>query len=68
MLPGNEFYWHAFQDLITDRPIGMATGSIPWSSLNEYHKRYDCGEFEKFAQIIRALDSFQLRYGKDGKS
>lgn len=52
-----QFYLDAFQSLRYDRPIGMAVGPIPWSSLDRYAQRYDIGDFAKFERYIRAMEA-----------
>ena len=47
-----EFYWSAFNDLMTDTD---QYGSIRWSALDSYARRYSVN-FETFRYIIRALE------------
>lgn len=47
-----EFYWSAFNDLLTDTDLN---GAIRWSSLDRYARRYSVN-FETFRYIIRALE------------
>jgi hypothetical protein len=73
---GLELYWKAFQDLSSDRDIGMGVGPIPWSSMNEWgarnHIRGD--DFERFVAVLRGMDSIYMdkqskkAKGKMGKS
>lgn len=52
------FEWSAFRSLSTDRPIGLAMGPIPWSSIDRFADRYaiDGDEFDRFAALIQAMD------------
>lgn len=57
--PLSEFYWHAFNDLASERQIGMGVGYIPWSKAKEYasHHGVDAGgAFDRFWAIVRAVD------------
>lgn len=56
--PELRMYWDAFHDLSTCRQIGMASGPIPWTALNEYALRYGIvGDgFDRFCRLIRAMD------------
>ncbi|MGI4886098.1 MAG: phage tail assembly chaperone [Janthinobacterium lividum] len=62
LLPHLGFYLDAFQSLRYDRPIGMALGPIPWSSLDRYAQRYDVGDFDVFESHIRALENVLLQH------
>lgn len=59
----NAFYWEAFQDLSTERQIGMGIGPIPRSATMSYAS--ESGLFgdaaEQFASIIRMVDVEYLR-------
>lgn len=59
--------WDAFWALSTDRPIGMSTGAIPWTSIDRYAARYhiEGDEFDRFHDLIRALDAAFLSYKKE---
>lgn len=59
--------WTAFWALSTDRPVGMAQGAIPWTSIDRYAARYGISndEFDRFHDLIRALDAAFLSYKKD---
>lgn len=52
------FYWNAFWDLNSTRPIGFSIGAIPWTAADQYAKRYDLSsnDFELFWAIINQLD------------
>jgi hypothetical protein len=58
--------WDAFWALSTDRPAGLAQGAIPWTSIDRYAARYriDGDEFDRFHDLIRALDAAFLSYKK----
>ena len=54
---GFEFYYDAFQELSTARPIGLAVGPIPFTAIAEYFKIYELQDFEEFAYLIRRMDN-----------
>lgn len=58
------FEWSAFHALSTDRQLGMAMGPIPWSAIDRYAIRYriDGDDFDRFAQLIQAMDVAFLDY------
>ncbi len=61
----NNFYWMAFHDLITCRPMGFGGPlPIPWTVLNEYAERYGLEGFfyDEFIYIIKELDIFHLKW------
>lgn len=54
------FYWEAFWELNTTR---HELGSIPWTAMNEYCKRWGIDsetEFDSFCFFIRGLDNEYL--------
>ena len=59
--------WEAFAQLSTDRPVGLARGAIPWSSIDRYAARHgiDGDDFNRFCALIRAMDAAYLAYFKD---
>lgn len=57
------FVWDAFWNLTTDRPVGFATGPIPWGSIDRYavrHRIDGADAFERFLALIRAMDGAYL--------
>ena len=64
---GLDLYWKAFQDLSSDRDIGMGVGPIPWSSLNAWAARNSIrgDDFERFVMVLRGLDNIYME--KQGK-
>jgi hypothetical protein len=54
--------WAAFWDLTTDRQIGFATGPIPWSAIDRYAARYRIPDFDRFSELIRAMDATYLEH------
>lgn len=63
--PSLMFYWDAFWELSTTR---HELGPIPWTSLNEYCKRWritDPVEFDEFTFYIRGIDGAYLKYKSD---
>lgn len=61
--PAWHFFWAAFWDLGTERPIGMGLGPIPDSALREYarHSGVTGDLLDSFKVIIRAVDAEYLR-------
>jgi len=56
-------YLEAFRELGTCRPSGMGgTGYIPFTSIIEYSKIYDVGEFEDFIYLIREMDKTYIDF------
>lgn len=53
------FFWRAFQELESERPIGMDEGRIPFSSIMRYADEYNLigAEREALNRIIRRLDN-----------
>lgn len=68
LLPGLELFYAAFNDLHTCRPVGMAEGQIPWTTIDLYCERYDItgDQREDFFYHIRELDHAYLEH-KSGK-
>lgn len=62
LLPGLQFYYQAFLDLSTCRPLGMSEGPIPWSALNTYAEREGLtdDDYDRFSSLIRAMDAAYL--------
>jgi hypothetical protein len=60
--PGLDLYWRAFQDLSTDRDVGMGVGPIPWLAIHAWAERnYIRGDdFERLVLILRGLDNIYL--------
>lgn len=58
------FYWNAFWDLSTDRPMTFGgAGAIPWSAIDRWADRHGVAGPESFARLlflIRALDRVWL--------
>ena len=60
LLPGLDFYFTAFQELQSERPIGMAAGCIPWSSIINwaaFHGLDDPDEVDTLITYTRAMES-----------
>lgn len=59
---GLELYWKAFQDLSSDRDIGMGIGPIPWSSIHTWGSRNHIvgDDFERLVLMIRGLDAVYM--------
>lgn len=59
LLPGADEFLTAFWELSTDRPVGMAVGSIPFSSISAYalwHSYEGADELAVLVRMIRACD------------
>ncbi len=64
------FYWRAFNELSSDRPLGSSggAGSIPWTAIDRYATRHGIGDpdaFDRFMSLIRAMDRVYLDYAAD---
>ena len=59
----NEFYWWAFSELASDRPIGMTLGAIPTTSIIAFCNEHRIYGYERyvFQFCMRGLDNEQLR-------
>lgn len=57
------FHWEAFNDLSSERQIGMGVGPIPRSAVKAYAEEFDIvgDAFDKFYRIIRAVDLEYLK-------
>lgn len=57
--PGAGMWWQCFTDLQSDRPMGMGLGPVPWSSIDQWARRYSIpdDEFAVLAHVIRRLDA-----------
>lgn len=64
LLPGLGFYYEAFLELSSCRQIGMGTGPIPWTAIQEYADRVGIRgqERERFTEVIRAVDVAYLEH------
>lgn len=59
------FVWDAFWHLSADRPVGFATGPIPWTAIDRYASRHrldGADDFQRFADLIRAMDGTYLEH------
>ena len=60
LLPGLDFYFTAYRELSYDRPVGMALGPIPWSSIikwGELHGITDLDDLDVLIHHIRAMEN-----------
>lgn len=59
----NEFYWWAFSEIITERPLGMSLGPIPNSKIQEFCNEWAIWGYERyvFTHCMRQLDNRQLK-------
>jgi hypothetical protein len=60
-----QFYWLAFNDLTSERQIGMGIGPIPYSALRAYATEYGIrghDEFDYFRWLLQAMDNHYLAH------
>jgi hypothetical protein len=59
--------WEAFDQLSTDRPVGLTRGAIPWTAIDRYAARHgiEAEDFDRFCALIRAMDTAYLAHFKD---
>lgn|SRR5690606_30045857 len=65
LLPGLDFYFTAYRELRYDRPVGMAMGPIPWSSIikwGELHGITDLDDLAVLEHHIRAMENALYEY------
>jgi hypothetical protein len=64
LIPGTDFYMKAFEDLKTERSIGMGMGLIPWRAMIQYavHVGLDGANTDNFVIIIKAMDHAYLNW------
>lgn len=58
------FAYQAFNEIATDRALGMALGPIPFMAIDAYATRYgirDTDEFDRFRVLIRVIEREQDR-------
>ena len=60
----------AFNDLGTERQIGMALGPLPWSKIVKYagHYHLEPDVTEAFVDIMRTMDVAYLDYNANNKT
>lgn len=58
LLPGLDFYFNAYIDLQNDRPMGMAIGPIPWSSIVTFAQIHslDLDDLHELNHLIRKME------------
>lgn len=56
------FYWEAFNELSTERQIGMGVGPIPRSAIKAYADEFGIAgdDYDPFHRIIRTMDNAYL--------
>lgn len=61
---GLHFYFFAFHELSSSRPVGWGMMPIPWSTIAEYAVLFglEADEFEDLVHHVRALDRVYLEY------
>lgn len=60
---GLDFYLEVYLDLCSDKDIGFGEGPIPWSSMDNWAKRYNIVgyEFERMVSVLRYADNEILK-------
>lgn len=58
LLLGLEFYWTAFWELSSCRPVGFGFGPIPWTVIIDYAAAFEVepDDVSDFIYLIRAMD------------
>lgn len=62
--PEAAFAYQAFNEIASDRQIGMMLGPIPFTAIEAYARRYrlrDLDEFDRFRGLIRTIEREQNR-------
>ena len=69
ILPQHQLYMEAFNELSTERQIGMGVGPIPRSAIRAYAQELGIvgDEFEHFHRIIRLVDNDYLQAANSSK-
>ena len=62
LLQGLDFFYNAFGQLSTCRPVGMGLGSIPWTAIDRYAERNDVEDFDEFLYMVRKMDDAYIEY------
>jgi hypothetical protein len=64
---GLDFFFRAWIELGSERPIGFDEGPIPWDSIRKYCNEYDIvGELrEDTFYLVRSMDNAYLKYRRD---
>jgi hypothetical protein len=60
ILEAAEFYWQAFNELSSDRSMGMGLGPIPYSSIRAWADEHGVtgrDDFDFFHGVIRGVDT-----------
>lgn len=65
LLTGLDFYFNAFDELKTERQLGMALGPIPWYSVvrwAEFHGLRNPDDVDVLLRYIRAMEGTQREH------
>jgi hypothetical protein len=64
---GLEFYWNAFHELGTCRPVGFGMGQIPWTAIHMYAEaqELDWEDEETLRYLIREMDNAFIEHNKE---
>jgi len=65
LLPGQNFYLEAFDQLTTCRFVGGGSiGRIPWTALWKYSEAHGMSEeeFKLFQHVINCMDTFYVQW------
>jgi len=67
---GQRFWYNAFLDLSTDRPVGFGEGPIPWSSIECYADAFRLRDLDRedLHFHVRSLDKAYLKFKADKAS
>ena len=68
MMAGLEIYFKAYQDLLTERAVGMSIGLIPWYSIVRWCKHYSItkiNDIENVIRYVRALETAANEWQKN---
>lgn len=59
----NEFYWWSFSELLSERPVGMNVGPIPYSAISRFADEHGIRGYERyvFHYCMRGLDNLHLK-------
>lgn len=61
----DRFWLDCFNELSTCRQVGMGSGAIPWTAINEYALSIGYPFPKDFSFLIRAMDTAWLKWHND---
>jgi hypothetical protein len=68
LMPGLDVYLTAYHELLHDRAIGMAAGTIPWSSMQRWavvHGIDDIDDLAAFEDFLRELEAADRKFEQE---